>query len=1805
MWKKSLLGTVSFTIVGFFCAVFINDQISAFNTARGTANYGAADSLRSGDSVHLGGSAMNDDMHTVLGVKDGYVYLLRTDSANNGTLSNYNNALTYANDTYKAQLGSIGNAHFSLSGNTVSLISKTELQNLGVVSGDNLNGTVSQITDKWWLRDANTSTNRASFVSKDNSLNADGGIKKTTVSNLVYNDPNATGSCSVESAGENGVMLITSYNEPQVIKGKYISKATIHFVYPDAMGMSYISYANASCTSGGGTMATEALNKNSNDLIYTKTSGKESWETPAGQGGALITSLMLSPTHNWRPKIFLDNNGNVSLTSNTITTNFTGGTSSTGTCYARWYDSPTLHISSNSTFTSPKGIKWGTRTFTVTASVSGTPTVTNTYCSTLTNNAGSALIRPYLKIATNDILMRNNGKRTYSPSSTLSTDNSPQSDNSGEYLTLQTSTINVALQSGASGVSGSRYEVKKPSTGTTVTLPLSFTGPIEGNRYVFAEATDKDGNTVYGVLQAVSSGNTDSVDIDFSNLLPDGGDSFQVTLYLEDEGSKNTAYRSLGTPITVKFIKSDSSFAFTNQKTTNIKIGSADVKETITTDNTEITTSGSNAVKYTLSGGISGTGLSVTNDTVDPKGFTISIGNTLSPNLPTDFTLKAELETTLSTKATASKTIHVFQEISDFKWTPTKAGSYLSAEVLSNKVIGQLEVKNGLPKFTYELTSPSNNGYDVNKAKDNNSFMLSSTPLGSNQKAELKTSTALAPGTYYIQCKVTDEYGDELYTDFTITVDAKEQNFIYTDIGGKELSKTGNKYSPYQETYAPDKQFQLYTSGNPVGSSVTYQLKDGSSSDVISVDTDGTVHILNASSNSDIGHVTVEAISHDPSGTYVDKVIELPITIKKGNRTVSFADDPVYVVNGTGSVTPVVLVDGVSDTTGTATFEVDPNESSIAWTNNGTDIQYSYNGDTGKDIKLSVSLPGNRNYENALGNGILHILGTDEAMLTVSSPGKIIYGDRFSVRSTQDDSASNNVQYAFMVDNNTYVSSPTVNGNEAEFDALKYSGNTDITITVTRTADGEVPLSKKVKVKVLPKPVQITIEDKEKLKGEANPPLTVEDFTSQLVTWNGTQDVIQSSDVKLSTTANQTSLAGSYPIKGDVNYLNKTYPNYTFTFEDGTLTITEENIEDDWYHVETDDGKPYQGEWTNQDVNIVSDHSEYVNISKDQSSWNRGFVSVVQEGNYEQSFWMKKDSGAITSEKKERIKIDKTAPKVKNIKAKDSNSKLQDIINKLSGGIFFKPGTSFEITTDDKNADLEVSGTGSIAYKIYKQDSDKSYGSAIKQDILTVTNEKANVTISETTGTYKVCVTSTDQAGNEGTESCHEVTLKKIDVDEDGDGKPDFNDPDGDGCPDLNIKWKGDDGKWVTINGDRNYDKIPDLNIDSDGDGKPDLNVDTDHDGNPDLNLVILKKSDWKPKTCVNVDDDKGIKEEYCTGTSVKPQINIDLDGDLIPDINIDNNGDMKADVNIDTNDDGKADFNINTLETWKPDKNYTYQKFAYDTMKDVKPYLNIDTDGDGRPDVNIDLDDDGTADINIDTDGDRIPDIDIDSTGDGQPDINIDNDGDGKPDENIIQITEWKPEHNVDGAFPYDTMTFEEKKELEDNGVKVEKPDGTFAANVTLKVTDITKDKRSEVAEKAKDLIGEQSVIQVFDVKLLENGKEIQPDGMIKVKIPVKANIKNPSLLVLNEDGEYEKVDTTFEDGYLIYETDQLGQFTIIGDMDDQEPDTDVKGAYYPGANMGGALTGDSTNMMMYMGLGCMSIGMMLFILYKRRQAN
>ncbi|HBG3896592.1 TPA: collagen-binding adhesin CbpA [Clostridioides difficile] len=142
----------------------------------------------------------------------------------------------------------------------------------------------------------------------------------------------------------------------------------------------------------------------------------------------------------------------------------------------------------------------------------------------------------------------------------------------------------------------------------------------------------------------------------------------------------------------------------------------------------------------------------------------------------------------------------------------------------------------------------------------------------------------------------------------------------------------------------------------------------------------------------------------------------------------------------------------------------------------------------------------------------------------------------------------------------------------------------------------------------------------------------------------------------------------------------------------------------------------------------------------------------------------------------------------------------------------------------------------------------------------------------------------------------------KPDPDNGGNGKPDPDnggnskpDPDNGGNSKPDPDNGGNSKPDIDIDIDTDGDGKPDINIDTDGDGKPDINIDTDGDGKPDVNIDI--DGDGKPDVNIDIDGDG------------KPDVNIDIDGDGKPDINIDIDGDRKPDINIDT--DESLDSNV------------------------------------------------------------------------------------------------------------------------------------------------------------------------------------------------------------------------------------------------------------------------------------------------------
>ena len=56
-------------------------------------------------------------------------------------------------------------------------------------------------------------------------------------------------------------------------------------------------------------------------------------------------------------------------------------------------------------------------------------------------------------------------------------------------------------------------------------------------------------------------------------------------------------------------------------------------------------------------------------------------------------------------------------------------------------------------------------------------------------------------------------------------------------------------------------------------------------------------------------------------------------------------------------------------------------------------------------------------------------------------------------------------------------------------------------------------------------------------------------------------------------------------------------------------------------------------------------------------------------------------------------------------------------------------------------------------------------------------------------------------------------------------------------------------------------------------------------------------------------------------------------------------------------------------------------------------------------------------------------------------------------------------------------------------------------------------------------------------------------------------------------------------------------------GDPDNTGNDTSVKGQYNPATSMGGASTGDNTNIMIYIGISLLSVSLLFLLAYKHKE--
>lgn len=121
-----------------------------------------------------------------------------------------------------------------------------------------------------------------------------------------------------------------------------------------------------------------------------------------------------------------------------------------------------------------------------------------------------------------------------------------------------------------------------------------------------------------------------------------------------------------------------------------------------------------------------------------------------------------------------------------------------------------------------------------------------------------------------------------------------------------------------------------------------------------------------------------------------------------------------------------------------------------------------------------------------------------------------------------------------------------------------------------------------------------------------------------------------------------------------------------------------------------------------------------------------------------------------------------------------------------------------------------------------------------------------------------------------------------------------------------------------------------------------------------------------------------------------------------------------------------------------------------------------------------------------------------------------------------------------------------------------------------------------------------------LYELYLLKNNLEVQPDGTITVSIPVPDGYNGAKCKVycVNTDGSVTEITAVLQDGRLVFETDQIGAFAIYQSaaVDSGNPDagtTDVP------------QTGDSSNVVLWFTVSLCSLAMLAILCKKKKQQN
>lgn len=118
--------------------------------------------------------------------------------------------------------------------------------------------------------------------------------------------------------------------------------------------------------------------------------------------------------------------------------------------------------------------------------------------------------------------------------------------------------------------------------------------------------------------------------------------------------------------------------------------------------------------------------------------------------------------------------------------------------------------------------------------------------------------------------------------------------------------------------------------------------------------------------------------------------------------------------------------------------------------------------------------------------------------------------------------------------------------------------------------------------------------------------------------------------------------------------------------------------------------------------------------------------------------------------------------------------------------------------------------------------------------------------------------------------------------------------------------------------------------------------------------------------------------------------------------------------------------------------------------------------------------------------------------------------------------------------------------KEDTTTGVKLDTTSAVLPINVILQCTEIN---QQDTINEVKETLGNTiTKVKIYDINLLENNVKVQPNGKVKISIPIPSDYNKDRLTVyrIQEDGTKTEYTVKVEENYITFETDHFSIYVL-----------------------------------------------------------